>query len=107
MISFGLTDPLKLTMPIILEILKINKNFIFHVPLLKKTIDENKLIFHTTKMNLHENIIFYDNLEYLGQLMLKSDFCIGSLGTSTWERCCLGLPTLGIMTNDNQKQFTI
>ncbi len=35
-------------------------------------------------------------------LMLNADLAIGSVGTSSWERCCLGLPTIGIVVADNQ-----
>ncbi|HIA05577.1 MAG TPA: hypothetical protein EYN71_02520 [Flavobacteriales bacterium] len=34
--------------------------------------------------------------------MKKADLYLGSGGTSTWERCCLGLPSLVISTGDNQ-----
>lgn len=34
--------------------------------------------------------------------MLKADIAIGASGTTAWERCCLGLPTLSIQTADNQ-----
>jgi RimJ/RimL family protein N-acetyltransferase len=36
-------------------------------------------------------------------LMTESDLCIGAPGTSTWERCCLGLPSLLIGIAENQR----
>jgi UDP-2,4-diacetamido-2,4,6-trideoxy-beta-L-altropyranose hydrolase len=36
--------------------------------------------------------------EHMASLMARADLFIGSGGTSTWERCCLGLPGL-IITN--------
>ena len=35
-------------------------------------------------------------------LMMRADLAIGAAGTSTWERCCLGLPSLVVTTADNQ-----
>ncbi|RLQ22218.1 UDP-2,4-diacetamido-2,4,6-trideoxy-beta-L-altropyranose hydrolase [Seongchinamella sediminis] len=35
-------------------------------------------------------------------LMANSDLAIGAAGTSAWERCCLGLPTLITVLADNQ-----
>ena len=35
--------------------------------------------------------------------MLAADFAIGAGGTSSLERCCMGLPTLLVVTADNQK----
>jgi len=30
----------------------------------------------------------------MAQLMVNSDLCIGAAGATSWERCCLGLPSL-------------
>jgi UDP-2,4-diacetamido-2,4,6-trideoxy-beta-L-altropyranose hydrolase len=39
---------------------------------------------------------------HMGTLMLSSDLALGAAGTSSWERCCLGLPTLAVSIADNQ-----
>ena len=38
----------------------------------------------------------------MAQLMADSDLCIGAAGGTTWERCCLGLPTFLLVIADNQ-----
>jgi UDP-2,4-diacetamido-2,4,6-trideoxy-beta-L-altropyranose hydrolase len=38
----------------------------------------------------------------MAQLMADSDLCIGAAGSTSWERCCLGLPTLMLVLADNQ-----
>lgn len=38
----------------------------------------------------------------MADLMGAADLAIGAAGTSSWERCCLGLPTLVVVTADNQ-----
>src|SRR5690606_19643046 len=38
------------------------------------------------------------------RLMAAADLAIGAAGTSTWERCCLGLPSLLAVIADNQRQ---
>ena len=35
--------------------------------------------------------------------MVSSDIAIGASGTTTWERCCMGLPAIQIVTASNQK----
>jgi UDP-2,4-diacetamido-2,4,6-trideoxy-beta-L-altropyranose hydrolase len=40
----------------------------------------------------------------MAQLMADSDLCIGAAGSTSWERCCLGLPTLLLVLADNQLQ---
>ena len=41
-------------------------------------------------------------VQNIAQLMADSDLAIGAAGTSAWERCCLGLPTLTIVLAANQ-----
>lgn len=43
------------------------------------------------------------NVNDMAQLMSDSDFAIGAAGSTSWERCCLGLPTAMVMLADNQK----
>ena len=38
----------------------------------------------------------------MAEIMANSDIAIGAAGATTWERCCLGLPTIQIVTADNQ-----
>lgn len=35
-------------------------------------------------------------------LMISADLAVGAGGSTSWERCCLGLPTLLVVTADNQ-----
>lgn len=39
----------------------------------------------------------------MAQLMLESDLAIGAAGTTSWERCCLGLPSLMVILAENQR----
>lgn len=39
----------------------------------------------------------------MAALIAASDLAIGAAGTSAWERCCLGLPTLTAVLADNQR----
>jgi len=38
----------------------------------------------------------------MAELMAESDLAIGAAGSTSWERCCLGLPTLALVLADNQ-----
>jgi len=46
------------------------------------------------------------NVENIAELMLIADLCIGAGGTTTWERCCVGLPTITIILAENQKNIS-
>ncbi len=39
----------------------------------------------------------------LAEIMGRADVAIGSGGTTSWERCCLGLPALVVVTAENQR----
>jgi UDP-2,4-diacetamido-2,4,6-trideoxy-beta-L-altropyranose hydrolase len=38
----------------------------------------------------------------MARLMADSDLAIGAAGATSWERCCLGLPTIMLVLADNQ-----
>jgi UDP-2,4-diacetamido-2,4,6-trideoxy-beta-L-altropyranose hydrolase len=40
----------------------------------------------------------------MAQLMAGSDLAIGAAGSTSWERCCLGLPVIQLIVADNQKE---
>jgi UDP-2,4-diacetamido-2,4,6-trideoxy-beta-L-altropyranose hydrolase len=40
----------------------------------------------------------------MAQLMAKADLAVGAAGSTTWERCTLGLPTIVVILADNQDE---
>jgi len=44
----------------------------------------------------------HTHLPDLSELMVRADLAIGAGGATTWERCCLGLPSIVISTAKNQ-----
>jgi len=48
----------------------------------------------------HTNV--YSNIQTLAGLIARADLCIGAGGSTTWERACLGLPTITIPIAENQ-----
>lgn len=44
----------------------------------------------------------HQGVRNMADLMSAADLAIGAAGTSSWERCCLGLPTLIVVAADNQ-----
>ena len=41
----------------------------------------------------------------MAELMANSDLAIGAAGSTSWERCSLGLPTIMLVLADNQQQI--
>jgi UDP-2,4-diacetamido-2,4,6-trideoxy-beta-L-altropyranose hydrolase len=50
---------------------------------------------------------FYMNIPHLADLMACADLMIGAGGSTTWERMCLGLPSIVISVADNQTPTNI
>jgi len=42
------------------------------------------------------------NIQDIAKLMADCDLAIGAAGTSAWERCCVGLPSLTVVLAANQ-----
>jgi len=42
------------------------------------------------------------DVDNMAEIMANSDIAIGAAGSTTWERCCLGLPTIQIVIAQNQ-----
>jgi len=47
------------------------------------------------------------NVNNMAELMAKSDLSIGAVGSTTWERCALGVPTIMLVIADNQKYASV
>jgi UDP-2,4-diacetamido-2,4,6-trideoxy-beta-L-altropyranose hydrolase len=43
----------------------------------------------------------------MAELMAVADLAIGAGGTATWERCCLGLPTISFCLAENQRKLIL
>jgi UDP-2,4-diacetamido-2,4,6-trideoxy-beta-L-altropyranose hydrolase len=43
-------------------------------------------------------------VENMAKYMTRADIAIGAGGITSWERCCLGLPTIVLVTEHNQTQ---
>lgn len=43
-------------------------------------------------------------VDNMAELMADSDLAIGAAGSTSWERCCLGLPAIQLVLANNQKE---
>ncbi|MCP3028397.1 UDP-2,4-diacetamido-2,4,6-trideoxy-beta-L-altropyranose hydrolase [Halobacillus sp. A5] len=100
LISFGGTDPTNETIKALAALKQLNLAEI-RVDIVagasNPRIDEIKHIC-LTNPSYH----FHCQINYMADLMRKADLALGAGGTSTWERCMLGLPALTIQTASNQ-----
>lgn len=52
--------------------------------------------------NFYSRLSYYCNIQNMAELMVGVDLAIGAGGSTTWERCCMGLPTMVIPIAENQ-----
>jgi UDP-2,4-diacetamido-2,4,6-trideoxy-beta-L-altropyranose hydrolase len=57
------------------------------------------------KMSSWLNLEIKIDVPNMAELMSNSDICIGASGSTTWERCAMGLPTIAITMADNQSKI--
>lgn len=57
-------------------------------------------------MKEFKNIKIHSDLPDLADLMVKADLAIGAGGSTTYERCCMGLPTLLFVAALNQEKLS-
>ena len=53
-------------------------------------------------VQLRNNTSLHIQVDDIASIMAKADFAIGSGGVNTWERICLGLPSITVGFADNQ-----
>ena len=56
-----------------------------------------------SETNLNFDLVV--NATNMSELMYECDFAIGAAGSTTWERCCLGMPSILLCIADNQKDI--
>ncbi len=104
LISFGGVDNLDATGIVL--------NTLIDSPNEQVNIDAIDVILHPRSPNFsvvkaltmpYEHITLYEFVEDMATLMSISDIAIGAPGTTSWERACLGLPSILIPIAENQK----
>lgn len=53
------------------------------------------------------HVTYYCQVDYIAELMAEADLAIGAAGATTWERCCLGLPSIVTIVASNQEELAL
>ena len=53
----------------------------------------------------NSNIVLYIDPKYMSEIMCRSDLAIASGGSTLYELCCCGTPTIAFIMADNQKSI--
>lgn len=98
LISAGGTDPENITEKIIEEVCPHWMNIKFHFVIgnLNPRVAE-------LKRRIKENIVFHVNETNMSALMIKCDIALSAAGSTLYELCACGTPTITFTLADNQK----
>lgn len=103
LVFFGGSDPDNVTMRAMKAILSLNLLNI-HVDIVVGYSNPHKENINEFCSN-HPNFNFHCQVSNMAELMFQADLAIGAGGSATWERCCLGLPTITIVMAKNQLEI--
>ena len=105
LVSLGGTDPDNVT-EIILKGLnesQLDNNVEIDVLLGSNSPHQGSVRKYMNKMSLHASLSI--DADDMAQRMLNADLAIGAGGSTAWERCCLGLPSLVTINAGNQNNI--
>jgi UDP-2,4-diacetamido-2,4,6-trideoxy-beta-L-altropyranose hydrolase len=103
LVSLGLSDPLNATQTILEGIIESRLPLTVDVVLgpsapglqaVRSLVDRHG-----------EAFVLHVGTEAMAELMTRADLCFGAAGSTSWERCCLGLPTVLTVIADNQREI--
>ncbi|MBW1615136.1 MAG: UDP-2,4-diacetamido-2,4,6-trideoxy-beta-L-altropyranose hydrolase [Deltaproteobacteria bacterium] len=104
LIFFGGSDNTNQTKKAISAIKLLNRPDI-KVDVILGALNPNKEeIYKATKNS--PNIFCYQNINNMAEFMAKADLAIGAGGSTTWERCCMGLPAIVLTISADQKKLS-
>jgi UDP-2,4-diacetamido-2,4,6-trideoxy-beta-L-altropyranose hydrolase len=103
LISFGGSDPSNETYKALTSINNLEKKYIIDVIVGSNNPNKKQIMKLCLKIPFCN---FYEQVDNISKYMKKADLAIGGGGVTTWERCCLGLPTIVTSLSRDQKKIT-
>jgi UDP-2,4-diacetamido-2,4,6-trideoxy-beta-L-altropyranose hydrolase len=104
LVFFGGTDPTNETEKVLESINMIKKKELFFDVIVGNT--NPRIEYLKALSDQLSNVEFHCQINYMAALMNKADFSFGAGGSTTWERCYLGLPTCITIVAENQVEVT-
>jgi UDP-2,4-diacetamido-2,4,6-trideoxy-beta-L-altropyranose hydrolase len=102
-VFFGGSDPTNETSKAIQALFKIDKPEIMVDVVVGKANPHKEHIRHLCSLRPKTN--YHCQVNNIANLMAEADLAIGAAGTTTWERCAVGLPALMISVASNQEKI--
>ena len=104
LVSMGGTDPDNVTMKVIRALKLLNLEDIF-VDVVVGSSNPNKTEIKQAIAD-EPHFFYHEQVQNMAELMKRADLAVGAGGSTSWERCCMGLPTLVINIAENQQDIS-
>ena len=103
LVNMGGSDPDNITGKVIdrLQVAKLSKDVEITIVMGKTAPHLTRVITSVDKLPYKSEVKV--DVNNMAELMANADIAIGASGATTWERCCLGLPTIQLITAYNQE----
>lgn len=103
LVSFGTSDPMNETAKVLKAINSLHLSI--SVDVVVGLSNPNKKIIKKLCAT-SSNTLYHHQIDNIATLMNSADLSIGGGGSTTWERCCLGLPSLVSILSEDQLELT-
>jgi UDP-2,4-diacetamido-2,4,6-trideoxy-beta-L-altropyranose hydrolase len=103
LVFFGGTDPTNETVKALDALVLLDNNIKINVVVGSSNKRKDEIREYCDR---YPNFFFYCQVSNMAELMNEADLAIGAGGTTTWERCYLGLPSITIIVADNQIELS-
>ncbi|MCR4435056.1 MAG: UDP-2,4-diacetamido-2,4,6-trideoxy-beta-L-altropyranose hydrolase [Clostridiales bacterium] len=102
MVTTGGSDPHGLSVAIIHRLLEDSELRSLKINAVAGNLFTNKDKLRELGRN-YNNVVLYENVKFMSEIMLKSDMAISAGGSTLYELCACGTPTLAFIAADNQE----
>lgn len=104
LVSFGGSDPTNETVKVIEAIRRLDRRDLV-VDIVLGAANPHRAEVKRIAASL-PGISCHDKTNKMAKFMARADLAIGAGGGTTWERCCLGLPSIVICVAENQEEVS-
>lgn len=105
-VSFGSTNPNALVQRVLQELSHFTGDSLEIDVVMGAQAQDREAVADIVKNMKRHKITLHIDVQDMASIMARADIAIGGGGTTSWERCCLGLPTILIELADNQAMIS-
>lgn len=102
LVNFGAADVGRLTLRVVQGLLLADEEFAIHAICSSQSADIAQIEDLAAK---NSRLTLESDTKDMAKALVEADLAIGAAGSTSWERCCLALPSILIKTAENQRSI--